>query len=240
MKLPNKQGSTNLSSDTDVDAFLAKVKSTPTAAVGGNKRGRLMFALDATASRQPSWDVAASIQADMFSATDTIGGLDVKLVFFRGLGECKAGAWRQNAADLQQMMAKVYCEAGRTQVERVLRHAIKEAKATRLGAVVYIGDAFEENIDTVCHEAGRLGLLGVPVFTFQEGYDPIARKAFEAIARLTGGAWCPFDVSSPARLRELLSAVAVYAAGGITALEHRQKQGDEAAGQLLSDMRGQG
>lgn len=218
-----------------VDAFLAKVRAAPVHSGGG--RGRLIFALDATQSREPSWDIACDIQAEMFSATEAIGGLDVKLVFFRGFNECKAGSWQAGAAGLRKLMAKVRCRAGRTQVQRVLRHAIAEAEKTRIGALIYIGDAFEEDIDPVCHDAGRLALLGVPVFLFQEGQDPLARKAFQEIARLTNGAWCPFDPSSPGRLRDLLSAIAVYATGGIAALEDRGRRGDDAAAHLLADMR---
>lgn len=234
-KVPDKPAASS-----DVDAFLARVKTAPAPRSGGTSRGRLMFALDATMSREPTWDIAASIQGEMFVATDAIGGLDVKLVFFRGFGECKAGGWRSDAASLGAMMAKVRCAAGRTQIERVLRHAIAEAEKARLGALVYIGDSFEEDIDTVCHEAGRLSLLGVPVFVFQEGGDPIATKAFSEIARLTRGARCPFDIGSPAKLKALLSAVAVYAAGGIAALEDRGQRGDKGAARLLSDLRGEG
>ncbi len=71
---------------TEIDAFLAKVAATPAPAAGG--RGRLIFALDATMSREPTWDTACHIQAEMFEATRAIGGLDVQLVFFRGFGEC--------------------------------------------------------------------------------------------------------------------------------------------------------
>ena len=68
-------------------------------------------------------------------------------------------------------------------------------------------------------KAGELGLLGVPVFIFHEGSDPKAQEAFRQIAHLTRGACCPFDASSAQQLRDLLSAVAVYAAGGRAALE---------------------
>ena len=49
----------------EIDAFLAKVKGlAPTGEPG--RRGRLIFALDATMSRQPLWDTACRLQADMF------------------------------------------------------------------------------------------------------------------------------------------------------------------------------
>ena len=223
--------------DGDLDAFLAKVQSAPKPVPSG-QRGRLIFALDATMSREPTWDVACDIQSTMFNTAASIGGLDVQLVYFRGFRECRAGKWQPDARGLGRLMAQVQCQAGRTQIGRVLSHILKEADQAKVGAAIYVGDAFEEDIDAVCHTAGELGLHGVPVFVFQEGYDALATKAFKEIARLTGGAWCPFDLSAPDRLKMLLSAVAAYAAGGMPALEDYSKsQGGEAVA-LLTQMRG--
>ena len=46
----------------------------------------------------------------------------------------------------------------------------------------------------------------------------MAERCFRQVARLSGGAYAPFDARSPQVLRDLLSAVAVYAAGGRKAL----------------------
>ena len=232
---PTKRSETN----DDVAAFLEKVKAVRKPDAG--RRGRLVFALDATMSRQPTWDMACSIQGEMFEATKAIGGLDVQLVYFRGYGECKAGRWQPDAAGLSRLMSRVECHAGRTQIGKVLSHIRKETTKQRIGAAVYVGDAFEEDIDKVCHVAGNLGLFGVPVFLFQEGHDPVARKAFQEIARLTNGAWCPFDQGSGDRLKALLSAVAIYASGGIKALESHSRGADgEAAVALLGQLRKSG
>lgn len=205
------------STDADIDKFLQKVKSRrPTGS--GDASGRLIFAMDATASRQPSWDRACTIQGDMFSETNSIGGLAVQLVFYRGYRECKASKWTTNALDLARIMGSVSCMGGQTQVERVLAHALKEHKKAKVDALIFVGDCFEENIDTVCHEAGQLGVNGVPAFIFQEGFDPVGLTAFKEIARLTGGAHCPFDGGSAKQLRDLLAAVAVYATGGKQAM----------------------
>lgn len=208
---------TTKSSQSDVDAFLRKVAATPNLRQSG-RRGRLMFAMDATASRQPSWDRACQIQAEMFEATAALGGLDVQLVFYRGFRQCQASPWVGNAKDLLKRMTSVTCLGGQTQIDRVLNHALKESRREKVDAVVFVGDCMEEEVDRLCHHAGELGLLGVPVFMFHEGGEPIARRAFEQIARLSGGAYCPFDASSAQQLKELLSAVAVFAAGGRPAL----------------------
>ena len=63
-----------------IDAFLREIR-TPATVVPGT-RGRLLFALDATASRQPTWDSACRLQANMFREAAAIGGLDVQLVYF--------------------------------------------------------------------------------------------------------------------------------------------------------------
>jgi hypothetical protein len=125
-------------------------------------------------------------------------------------------------------MTAVRCLAGKTQIARVLKNAIVEAKRGRVGALVFVGDAMEEDLDTLGDLAGRLGLLGVRAFIFHEGRDPVAARAFRHIAKLTGGACCAFDASSARQLRELLAAVAVYAAGGRAALEdYGRKKGGE-------------
>lgn len=203
----------------EVDAFLKQLAATPVARPAPGQRGRLMFALDATASRQPTWDQACHIQGEMFRETAAIGGLDVQLVFYRGLGECKASAWFDNPAALLKHMTAVTCRGGKTQIGRVLKFAIAETRRRKVNAVVFIGDCMEEDVDALCHEAGELGLLGVPVFIFHEGRDPKAEETFRQIAHLTRGAYCRFDANSAQQLRELLSAVAVYAAGGRAALE---------------------
>ncbi|WP_282607362.1 VWA domain-containing protein [Pelagibius sp. Alg239-R121] len=205
------------SSGAEVDAFLRKVaQSTAPAPEGG--RGRLIFAMDATASRQPTWDQACHIQAEMFKETSALGGLEIQLVFYRGFGECKASSWIANADELLRRMTSVSCFAGHTQIGKVLNRAIGETKKKKVGALVFVGDAVEEDIDHLGHLAGELGVLGVPCFMFHEGLDPIAAGAFQQIARLSGGAYCSFDASSARQLRDLLAAVAVYAAGGRRAL----------------------
>lgn len=207
------------SSQTEVDAFLAKVAATPAAKPAG-QRGRLIFAMDATASREPAWDRACHIQSEMFEATAGLGGLDIQLCHYRGFREFEASPWLGSSADLLSRMAAVRCAGGMTQIERVLRHAAAETRAHKVDALVFVGDCMEEDIDRLCHLAGELGILGVPAFVFHEGYEPLAERTFREIAKLTKGAYCRFDASSAAQLRDLLSAVAVYAAGGRRALEN--------------------
>jgi hypothetical protein len=204
-----------------VDAFLDKLAVMPTAKTSGG--GRLLFALDATASRQPTWDQAAHIQAEMFQAASAQGGLDIQLAFFRGFGEFKVSSWTDNGSELLRLMTSVTCLAGGTQLGKVLKHARNELKRHKVNALVYVGDCFEEDIDDAGAVAGELGLLGLPCFMFHEGNDPLASFAFQQIAKLSGGAYHRFDAASAATLRDLLKAVAVYASGGLEALQNHAK-----------------
>ena len=206
-------------SKKEVDAFLDKLASTPVTKAPGEKGGRLIFGMDATASRQPMWDRAAKIQGDMFVETAALGGLDLQLAFYRGFGEFKVSNWVRSESELLKLMTSVFCLAGETQIGKLLQHAINEAKKKKINALVFVGDCVEEDVDHLGALAGELAILNVPVFMFQEGDDPIAAFAFDQIAKLTGGACCRFDASSAHVLRDLLGAVAVYAEGGRTALE---------------------
>jgi hypothetical protein len=205
------------SKSAEVEAFLQQVAAMP-AVRPASGRGRLIFALDATGSREPTWDRACQIQGEMFEATASLGGLDIQLVYYRDFGECKASRWLARAADLHRAMRKVECVGGQTQIARVLGHAVSEARAGHVNALVFVGDAMEERLADLTRLAGELALLNVPAFVFHEGGDPGAGHAFKEIARLTRGAYCPFDSASAQQLKELLGAVAVFAAGGRKAL----------------------
>lgn len=201
-----------------VAAFLDKVAAMPAVTPASGKPGRLLFAIDATASRQPTWDRACHLQAEMFHAVKDIGGLAVSLAYFRGFQEFAATPFLTSADELARRMAGVACLGGHTQLHRTLHHALAETKRERINAMILIGDAIEEDVDPICHLAGELGLRGTPIFVFQEGHHPVASRAFAQIARLSGGAHAPFDAASATALRDLLRAVAVYAAGGRRAL----------------------
>ena len=215
--------------------FVEAAKRTPTPASSG--RGRLIFALDATMSRQPTWDSAQRLQARMFQVAARSGGLEVQLVYYRGLSECKASAFVSEGRGLAELMSRIEVRGGETQIRRVLAHARNEAKRAKVGALVFVGDAMEENPDALAALAGELALQGVRAFMFQEGNDPAARRVFAEIARLTGGAYSAFDAGATSRLEALLRAAAAYAAGGHKALAH-EAESDETARLLLSQMRG--
>jgi hypothetical protein len=229
-KLPAK------SNRGEVADFLAKVKSMPVVRPAGAV-GRLIFAMDATASRGPTWDRACQIQGEMFNATRDLGGLQIQLAWYRGFGEFDSSPWVANSADLVRRMTAVSCAAGQTQIAAVLRHAIAQTRARKVQAVVFVGDCVEESADELTGLAGELGVLGVPVFVFHEGGEATAARTFKDIARLSGGAYCPFDSASADALRDLLAAVAAFAAGGRRALADFSRKRGGATLLLAHQMR---
>jgi len=201
----------------EIDRFIDQVKALGPAAEPG-QRGRLIFALDATMSRQPTWDRACQIQADMFREAAAVGGLDVQLVYYRGQSECRASPWVAEPGRLGALMSRIDCRGGHTQIAKILAHARRENDKRKVAVVVFIGDAMEESLDELCARAGELGLRNVKAFMFQEGCDPVCEQAFREIACLTRGAFCRFAPGAAHELAELLRAAAVYAAGGLKAL----------------------
>ncbi|WP_108396133.1 hypothetical protein [Devosia submarina] len=230
---PNKplQQSANVSAD--VAAFVQKVGTLARPAGAG--QGRLLFALDATMSRQPTWDLAQSLQAEMFKALPKDRGLQVQLLYFRGFGECRASKWVIDAQALARLMSRIDCRGGNTQIGKVFAHARAEHTKGKINAVVFVGDAIEENVDELAQKAGELGLLNCPMFLFQEGHDSRVEAAFREFARLTKGAYARFDASAPQELAALLKAVAAYAGGG---REHLRLQGTKHARALLAQIEG--
>jgi hypothetical protein len=226
-------GSLTAKPQSKVEAFIEKLKKEHPAAPG-----RLIFALDATASRQETWDAACRLTADMFREVGAIGGLQMQLVYYRGAsGECKAFDWVSHPQSITREMEKITCAGGYTQIGKILAHAKEETRLLKVSAMVFIGDCMEEELDVLVGSAAELGRMpggGVPVFMFQEGNDPNAERTFREIARVTKGAYCPFDSGSARQLGELLRAVAAFAAGGAKALEARK---DSSSIKLLTQMK---
>lgn len=226
---------TPTSSRQEIDAFLEQVRAlgpaAPTAA-----RGRMIFALDATMSRQPTWDSACRLQAEMFREAAAVGGLDVQLLYYRGFNECAASGWVSNPDQLAKLMGRITCRGGHTQIGKVLAHARREHATCPVQVMVFVGDAMEEELDELCAVAGELGLRGVVAFMFQEGRDAVAEQAFREVARLSRGAYCRFDPGAAQQLGDLLRAAAAYAAGGVRALQQLSARGDAGSRKLLQQL----
>jgi hypothetical protein len=179
------------------------------------QRGRLVFGVDATASRAPTWAVARDLQAQMFREAAPIGQLEMQLLFYGG-GRCRASKWTSSGEQLAAWMNRIECVGGETQIESVLRHVLREHEKAPVQALTFIGDATEEEGDPLCSLAGQLGVAGVPCFMFLEGNNPVAARLFRMIALRSGGAFYPFNTTSKQaieRLAEQLNTVARLAVG---------------------------
>lgn len=211
-------------------------------------RPRLIFALDATASREATWDMAMQLQAQMFEEAARIGGLDVQLLYYRGHDEVRQSEWLSDAPELISQMSKIKCMGGATKIARVLRHIRAEHEREKISAAIFIGDAVEELPRELYAAATD---LGVPMFMFQEGDGEVifldqrgeissmsppqkVEQVFREIARLSGGAYGKFDTGAATKLGELLRAVAAFAAGGMAALA---SQNTDSARKLLGQMK---
>src|SRR6201995_4460183 len=127
--LPESKSSTA----EDIAAFVAKARAmTPHAQAG---RGRLIFALDATMSRQPTWDMACAMQDDMFREAASLASLDIRLVYYRAFNECRASGWISDSAQLAKLMGKIDCRGGNTQIGKGLTETRREATTSAVRAV---------------------------------------------------------------------------------------------------------
>jgi len=186
------------------------------------QRTEIAFVIDATASREPTWDAASQLQGEMFSEVAKLGGLEMTVIYFRGMDEVGASNSTSDAHELHHFMGRIRCEGGYTKYARAFERVRQEHQRAPFTAVIAIGDMLEEEPRTLYDAVAG---LGVPLFAFQEGHDfqqretLRLREAFQELARLTKGAYHAFDAGSIAQLRELLQAVARFAVGGLTALE---------------------
>lgn len=213
-----------------VAAFVARAGtvSKPFAPISPSVRTpRVVFAMDATASREPTWSRAQRVQAEMFEAMSGRG--EVQLASFGGSG-FQASKWAADSKALLDDMLAVRCVAGMTQVGAVLRHVAAENKVARVSAAVFVGDTLEEGEGDLVAQARRLGTLGIPLFVFHEVGNADAEPALRRIAEASGGAYARFvDGDAQGDLQPLLGAVAAYAEGGRKALlAYGERSGSEA------------
>ena len=239
----------NLPVQRERAAFLDKVRgskalsATPknetlAKAIHTSQRPRLLFTMDATASREPSWNIAKEITGAMFEAVP--GALDVALAYHGGGRLQEITPFSTNARAFLDKLQMVQCRAGCTALNKILDAAID---IPQLKALIYVGDCFEESAIEAVELAQQLKLKGVRCFMFHDtssgtqGYDvKTARTIFEQIAQITGGALLPFDENSPGMVKALLEAIAIFASLGIKALEQKTKY-LPAARLLLAQMK---
>lgn len=215
--------SKNLPEKSSKSAFLEKVgalskpKDSSKLASALKKTPKLLFAMDATASRQASWDVAQEITLSMFDVIP--GGLKIALAHHSGGQLREVTDFKDDSSFFKKKINAVRCVAGETALNQVLENA---SEIPGLNSLIYIGDAFEENPASAFEIARKLKAKGVPCFLFQEGDNPYVKETFTSIAEITGGAVFPFAMDSLLHVRERLDAIAAFAAGGMKLLQEKR------------------
>ena len=180
------------------------------------KRGvRIGFLIDATASREHTWEQAQTIQAKMFHSASGLTALKLRLVYFGGNRITKHG-WNDNERGVAAHMAAVRCSAGLTQIIEGLEAFIDEKPENRAGAIILIGDCFEEDSAIAAKTAALLKAKNIKVFSFIEGEDWTAHSVFKNLATITGGKFAKFGDDLP--LDDLCEGVALMTYGGEKAL----------------------
>ncbi len=179
--------------------------------------GRLIFGLDLTGSREPSLEHARIATAAMFDTIKAIGSVAVKLIYYRGLRECRAGVWHSNPSVVCESMLALSCESGETQIARLLGAVLAEQSS--ISGVVFIGDHCEDSPGELQRLSQMLGEKSVPLFVFHEcdDHDKRSLKAkpiFKKMAELSGGVYVEFRPDSGVVLRETLATVAAFSVAG--------------------------
>ncbi|HET6308476.1 MAG TPA: hypothetical protein VFG12_14900 [Rhodopila sp.] len=211
---------TTAASTTQTALRTALSHAEPPPETGAPDRPRLVFAVDATASREPAWKAARQVTDALVKALP--GALDVALAVHGGSRVHTFTAFTSNPATLRDRAAGITCQAGITRLLPILATSLKHPN---LRVIIYIGDVFEESLPQARNLADSLGAQHTKLIVLHDTADPSARRdadLFWDLAHRTGGCVLPFDATAPNRLRDLLSAVAVYAVGGEKLLRERQ------------------
>jgi hypothetical protein len=185
-------------------------------------RPRLIFGFDATASREPAWATARKVTDALVKALP--GELDVALAVHGGSMLHTFTEFTADPNTLRDRAAGISCIAGFTRLLPILSRALSNSGVR---VVVYVGDVFEESPVRGRKLADAMGQKGIKLIVLHDTNDWNAKRdgeVFLDLARRTGGCVLPFDANAPARLRELLAAVAVYAVGGTEMLEEKREE----------------
>ena len=162
-----------------------------------------------------------------------IGGLSVQLVYYRDRSECRTSKWVTDPNQLASLMTRIECRAGYTQIGKVLTHAKRETNLLKVAALVFVGDACEEEDEELIPSAHDSGSSDCRCLCFRRAIPPRSSMSFgpwprPAMAPIVG------LIRAAKQLGELLRAVAVFATGGMAALE---KHKDAAAVKLLGQLK---
>lgn len=184
------------------------------------RRPRLVFAVDATASREAAWASAKKITDRMFGVIPN--ALDVALAVHGGDDLHTFTTFSADVDAFRKQAAAVDCESGVTRLCDIMARTL-DAGGVRV--MSYIGDAFEEDADEALKLADRFRLRGIQAVMLSDGAEGKPLEVFRQIAERTGGAVLDFRAGDAALMGELLAGVATLAIGGRRLLEAQHTAG---------------
>jgi hypothetical protein len=216
----------------------ARAVHRPDTALNLPDRGCLGMVIDATASRDASWNAAKKIQRQLFARVSGDNRMVLRLVVMRG-GGFKDYGWHTDGEKLGSLIDRMQTDSGNTRIVDSLRAFIREPGGHKPAALILVGDCCEEKNADVLNAARELSQNGIRVYAFHEtvggttdrrANNSNAENLFRQVAAITGGAFAKFGNGMP--LADLCNAVAAYCAGGEEALKALGRRGDRAAQQL--------
>ncbi|MCD8566387.1 MAG: VWA domain-containing protein [Alphaproteobacteria bacterium] len=222
-----RQAASPLSQGPNQRVLAALEKAQTRVGTGATYNGRVGFIIDATGSRESTWNEAQKIQTDMFSSVAGKGGLKLKLTHFGG-STLSVHEWMDDPNAVASKMKEVSCMLGLTQIIKALEAFLVDNPKEAASSIILVGDSFEENIEELGPFCEKLKNQGTKVFSFLEGDDLQAKQAFSMLSEKTGGAFAVFGKDMP--LEDLCQGVALMAVGGTAALRHLK---NKAAAQTL-------
>lgn len=185
-------------------------------------RARLVFALDATGSRQVTWETCAVPLTDALLTALPGHQLDVALAWYGG-GRVTFTGFTSHLGTLRDRAAGVRPKAGRTQFLEILTRCVLQTEGVKV--VCLVADTFEESPPLALKLADALKARGTRLLILHDSASQTfgGAEIFAQMAERTGGAVLPFDASALPRMKDLVGAIGVLAVGGTPMLEARQE-----------------
>ena len=122
----------------------------------------------------------------------------VQLCYYRGMAGFHSSQWLTEPGALLDQMSGVSCEAGITQIGRVLRHALDAGSVSQpIRALIFVGDACEEAPEPLLSLAGQCGIKNCRCFCFRKAATPPPTTSSSGWLRSVAAPPCPLMPAVP-------------------------------------------
>ena len=148
--------------------FVERLRRLPSSRVAPARSTRV--ALDATASRQATWDLADPCAGEMSSRPPRRRARRAARVL-HGFGGSSPSAWVRDAAEFVRLMRTVAASPARPRSRACCCHAAQEARRSRCRLWCSSATASRRIVDGSGRLAGNSESFGLRAFMFHEGRD---------------------------------------------------------------------